>query len=111
MTVNIIDVVPGAITVYADQVAVGDRLFDVFGGTHEVVKANPVGTKGKVRLVRADRWADTFDPDCELAIVPGDGDAGRNLDRSSSGSRQGYIETGRYSSVNEERAINPGSHA
>lgn len=107
-SINIVDVFADAITVYADQVAVGDRVFDVFGNTYEVTCTSKY-TK-RVRIARSDGWSDTFEHGCEVTIVPGDGDKGRGLDKSSNGSRQGYIETGRYSSVNEEREINPESH-
>lgn len=100
---------PGAITVYADQVVAGDKVFDLHGNSYPVVTS---ATEGKRQIVvREDGWSDHHMLDDMVAIIPGDGDLGRNLDRSSSGSVQGYIDTGRYSSENEEREMNPGSHA
>lgn len=108
---TIVDTVPGAITVYGDQIVAGDKVLDRFGTAWLIQSAV---TEGRRHItVREDGWTDYYvvNDNEQVPIVPGDGDLGRNLDRSSSGSVQGYIETGRYSSVNEEREINPGSHA
>lgn len=103
--VDIIDVVPNAIKVYADQIREGDSVLDIWGDPHKVARL--VRFTRRVRVWREDGWPRTFDFNDEITIVPGDGDTSRNLDKVSSGSRQGWIETGRYSSEAEEREINP----
>jgi hypothetical protein len=108
---TIVDTVPGAITVYGDQIVAGDKVLDRFGVAW-LIKASTTEGRRQV-VVREDGWTDYYvlGDNEQVPIVPGDGDLGRNLDKASSGSVQGYIETGRYSSENEEREINPGSHA
>jgi hypothetical protein len=102
-TVDIIDVVLGAIKVYADTLIKGDKVFDYHGGTHEIGK--PRLSARHVTTRRADGWVDTWGHDDIVTILP-NGEVGREIDFASSGSRQGYIETGRYSTVAEEQEIN-----
>lgn len=110
MTETTIDFDPGTITVYADQVKVDDFIVDLHGNQWPVL-ASATESRRHI-IVRSDGFTENhlISDNVEVVIVPGDGDSGRNLDKASSGSVQGFIETGRYSSENEERDINPASH-
>lgn len=105
VVVEIVNARQGAIKIHARDLAAGDALFDTTGGTHKIVDARP-RPSGQVRTERHDGWIDYFDPTDIVTILP-DGNVGRELALHSSGSVQGYIETGFYSTLDEDRDINP----
>ena len=60
--------VPGFATVAASSLEKGDRVADVYGGTHVVARVTH-RRDGSTRIVREDGWVDVFERD-DLVTVP-----------------------------------------
>lgn len=67
--VNIVDVEPKARKLPARMITEGALLFDVYGGTHPVRRAQ-LTVKGKMRVTREDGWFDTWDPKELITFIP-----------------------------------------
>jgi hypothetical protein len=68
VTVDISEVEPTAMKAEARTLQKGDKLFDVWGGTHAITKA--VLFRRTIRVSRENGWSDTFELDQIVTRIP-----------------------------------------
>lgn len=69
VTVDIVDVVPGAVKVRGDELAVGDTVFDAYGGKYLLVNVR-LYTR-RVTVIRDDGGRFGLDRDETITIIRG----------------------------------------